>query len=256
MLIASHYWEMPMDFTMIAVWVGVIILLVIARQMMTMKENSGLLLRLNGVLEQVRQQAMELSRTNLELQTEIGERIEAQEQLAYNALHDPLTSLPNRSFLLSRLGRAVEQGRRLENYSCALLFLDVDQFKAVNDTLGHSAGDELLAAFGSRLHGCLRTVDTVARFGGDEFVILLEDLRTPDEAVDCARRIQRQMEIPFHVKDCTITVTTSIGIVAGFQDYAELDEIIHDADLAMYQAKTLGKARYEVFTASLQRQHG
>ncbi len=200
LLVASHYWPMTMDFRWMALGFGAIILIVLMRQLMTLEENSRLLLQLRGALDQLQQQASILSKTNLELQSEISERQHAEKQLAFSAQHDALTGLPNRAFLVERLQDILVLTRR-RNYCCTLLYLDLDQFKVINDSLGHNAGDEILIGVASRLQSCVRAHDVVARFGGDEFVILLEDSRQMSDAILCANRILDKLKTPFEIQD-------------------------------------------------------
>ncbi len=178
---------------------------------------------------------------------DITERKRAEEQLLHDALHDGLTGLPNRALFMDHLRHAVERARRSKEYSFAVLFLDLDRFKVVNDSLGHLAGDELLVAIARRLEGCARSIDTVARLGGDEFTVLLEDLKEPGEAVQLVERIQRAISAPFKLGAQEVFTTASIGIAPGETGYERAEDILRDADTAMYRAKSLGKARHEIF---------
>lgn len=224
--------------------VGVVIALVLVRQMATLRENDFL-------FTQVRQQALTLSQTNQELQVEIEERRRAEQQLAHDTLHDALTGLPNRVLFLDRLRHAIELTRRRQGYHFAVLFLDLDHFKVVNDSLGHTVGDQLLISIAHRLRLCLRAGDTVARLGGDEFVILLEDTGRADDAPLAANRLLETLKQPFHLNGHEFPVTASIGIIADAGSYDRPEDILRDADIAMYQAKTNGKARSEVFSVEL-----
>ena len=246
LLVASHYWPMAMDFRWMALGFGAIILIVLMRQLMTLEENSRLLLQLRGALDQLQQQASILSKTNLELQSEISERQHAEKQLAFSAQHDALTGLPNRAFLVERLQDILVLTRR-RNYCCTLLYLDLDQFKVINDSLGHNAGDEILIGVASRLQSCVRAHDVVARFGGDEFVILLEDSRQMSDAILCANRILDKLKTPFEIQDRQLFLSTSIGILPSLKGYTDTEDVIRDADIAMYRAKSHGKARFEIF---------
>ena len=172
------------------------------------------------------------------------------EQLQHDAFHDALTGLPNRALFKDRLGQAIERfNRRLEG-GFAVLFLDFDRFKVINDSLGHAVGDALLVALGERLKGCVRPADTVARLGGDEFTILLEDVSV-EGAAQTAERIQAVLKRPFLLSDKQVPITVSIGIVPAAAGYDRAEDVLRDADLAMYRAKALGKAGYQVFTAEL-----
>ncbi len=183
--------------------------------------------------------------------TDITHRKETEEQLVYEAFHDPLTGLPNRSLFTNRLMRAISKSRQLDNYRFAVLFLDLDRFKLVNDSLGHLAGDELLVGIAERLKECVRSVDTVARLGGDEFTILLEELKTKEDAFVVAQRIQETLTDPFYICQQDIFASTSIGIVLGHARYEGPEDLLRDADTALYQAKEHGKARYEVFDVEM-----
>ncbi len=190
-------------------------------------------------------------------QTDITRRKEAEERLLYDALHEPLTSLPNRTMLLDRLDQAIKAMRRHPETMCAILFIDLDRFKIINDSLGHHVGDELLIETAKRLEACFRPSDTVARFGGDEFAILLNDLKTPADAAQAAERVQRALMHPFRINDRELTLSASIGIALtssedpGAGAYEAPEEMLRDADVAMYQAKAQGRARYAVFDASM-----
>jgi diguanylate cyclase (GGDEF)-like protein len=174
------------------------------------------------------------------------ERKRLEAQLAHRALHDPLTGLPNRALFLDRLGVALDRSRR-NNASIAVLFLDVDNFKQVNDSLGHAAGDRLLSGLADRLQSMLRPMDTVARFGGDEFTFLFEELTTEREVILIAERIGRAVRLPIHLEEGDTTVTVSIGISVVTDPTIPAEAVIREADSAMYRAKQLGRSRYELF---------
>jgi Amt family ammonium transporter len=174
------------------------------------------------------------------------ERKRSEVQLAHRALHDPLTGLPNRALFLDRLGVALDRSRRT-NGAVAVLFLDVDNFKQVNDSLGHAAGDQLLAVLADRLRAMLRPMDTVARFGGDEFTLLFEDLDGEREVVLVAERISRAARVPIRLEDNEVTITVSIGIAMVDDPSVPPDTVIREADAAMYRAKERGRSRYELF---------
>ncbi len=177
------------------------------------------------------------------------ERNRSEVQLAHRALHDPLTGLPNRALFLDRLGVALDRSRRTGT-AVAVLFLDVDEFKEVNDNLGHAAGDRLLEGLGERLRTMLRPMDTVARFGGDEFTFLFEDLATEREAILIAERISRAAGLPIMLPDGEESVTVSIGIAMVRDPAVAADSVIREADAAMYRAKELGRARFELYDES------
>jgi diguanylate cyclase (GGDEF)-like protein len=186
-------------------------------------------------------------------QTDIDARKKAEEQLLHDVVHDALTGLPNRTLFLDRLSQVLERANRSAEYTFAVLFLDLDQFKVINDSLGHNAGDELLVAIGQLFRRSLRSTDTVARLGGDEFVILLDDLHDPNEAVRVAMRIQDALKAPFQVQGQFAYTSASIGIVSSVHGYERTMDILRDADIAMYQAKAMGKACYAVFEPSMRK---
>jgi diguanylate cyclase (GGDEF)-like protein/PAS domain S-box-containing protein len=177
---------------------------------------------------------------------DISERKEIEDRLAHQATHDPLTALPNRSLLLDRLDQALRRARR-NHRRVAVLFLDLDHFKVVNDSLGHGLGDRLLIAIAERLQTALRPADTVARFGGDEFVVLCEDLVNQEDAVAIADRVNDAISGPFVIDDTEVFVGVSIGIAFPDDNEADPETLIRDADAAMYQAKDRGRARWVVF---------
>jgi diguanylate cyclase (GGDEF)-like protein len=168
--------------------------------------------------------------------------------LAHLAFHDVLTNLPNRARFLERLGRALE---RSQPGSLAVLFLDLDNFKFVNDSLGHEAGDRLLVQVASRLQGCVRPADTLARLGGDEFTILLQDIHGASEAAAVMERVLTQLQAPIHLGGQEVFVTTSAGIAVNDAETLQPEDLLRAADIAMYRAKTDGKARYTVFNTTM-----
>ena len=180
-------------------------------------------------------------------QTDITERKQAEEKLLHDALHDALTGLPNRSLFMDRLGQAMAFRQRRADYRFAVLFLDVDRFKTVNDSLGHMRGDQLLVQVARRVVACVRPGDTVARLGGDEFAVLLEDYFEPDEPLRAAERIHQALAAPHDLEGTEVFATASIGVAMGAPGYARAEEVLRDADTAMYRAKDLGRARHAVF---------
>jgi diguanylate cyclase (GGDEF)-like protein len=251
LLIESSIQNARTGFLPMAIGVGIIIILVIARRVVTHIDNTRLNDQLEHALEEVRRQALALTQTNVDLQIEITERKRAEEQLSHDALHDWLTGLPNRMLFTDRLGQAIEYTQRRPDYPFSVLFLDLDQFKIINDSLGHKIGDELLIEVSKRLLKCLRSSDTVARLGGDEFVILLENTDGENSATYVTERILREFEMPFRLEEQDIFMTVSIGIVLNVLGYNNPDEVLKDADLAMYRAKELGKAQSVVFSQNL-----
>ncbi len=183
-------------------------------------------------------------------QTDITDRKRFEDQLAQQAFYDTLTGLPNRALFIDRLALAVTRARRRRSSMFSILFLDVDRFKDVNDSLGHLKGDLLLTAIARRLETCVRPGDTVARLGGDEFTILLDDMRDPADAVQVADRIIEQMTKPFQLEGHEVFATASIGIAPGAH-YEKPEDLLRDADTAMYRAKERGKNCYEVFDAAM-----
>ena len=193
----------------------------------------------------------------VQLQTtsrDVTERIQVQNQLKHDALHDGLTGLPNRHFFMKRLELAIQRAYRLENYHFAVLFLDLDRFKVVNDSLGHLVGDQLLIAIAEKLQATLRKMDLAARLGGDEFVILLEEIKDIQEAVRITERIFAELQTPMMIEGREVYTTSSVGIVLGTKDYVQASHLLRDADIAMYRAKNKGKARYEIFDTEMHTQ--
>ena len=184
---------------------------------------------------------------------EITDRKKVQEQLIFSASHDQLTGLPNRVLFLDRLQVVIDRIHRHRQTTAGVLFIDVDEFKVVNDCLGHAAGDEFIVEVGNRLRGCMRSDGTVARIGGDEFTVLLEDIAEPSDAIRVAQRIQAAVAGPFLLLGQEVCKSVSIGIaLASSDDSAE--SVVHNADLAMYRAKAKGKACSELFDSTMHEQ--
>jgi diguanylate cyclase (GGDEF)-like protein len=183
---------------------------------------------------------------------DVTERVEAQEAFRHAALHDSLTNLPNRAFFVELVERALAQVRSQPSHQCAVLFIDVDRFKTINDSLGHQAGDELLKRVSQRLASCVRDGDTLARLGGDEFTILLNGVHGAEEAVAIAERIQVAIHAPFVLDGREVSTSASIGIALNRPDHGGSDDFMRDADIAMYRAKSAGRARHELFDADMQ----
>ncbi|HWU75426.1 MAG TPA: EAL domain-containing protein [Rhodanobacter sp.] len=183
----------------------------------------------------------------LALRKEIVERERVQEQLKHQVMHDPLTGLANRSFLRDRIDRVLDLTRSALAQHCALLYLDVDRFKVINDSLGHLAGDEVLKEVASRLSSCVRHPDLVARLSGDEFAILVEEVMQPADASLVAQRVMDALAAPMQVAGKDIQVNASIGIAIGDDHYLEADEILRDADIALYRAKARGRKCHQLY---------
>ncbi|CAB1083602.1 diguanylate cyclase/phosphodiesterase (GGDEF & EAL domains) with PAS/PAC sensor(s) [Olavius algarvensis Delta 1 endosymbiont] len=183
--------------------------------------------------------------------TDISELKEAERQIYHQAFHDTLTNLPNRTLFMEHLNMAIKRGKRRQDYNFAVLYLDIDRFKLVNDSHGHIVGDLLLTAFADRIHASLREIDILARFGGDEFVILLEDIEEGNYASMVAERLQQELKLPFVVNDEEVYAPSSFGVVDRTQDYDLPEDIIRDADTAMYHAKEKGRAQFKVFDKKL-----
>ena len=198
---------------------------------------------------------------------DITDRKRVEDMLAHNILHDRLTALPNRALFLDRLRQVLVRARRHTDYKFAVLFIDIDEFRRVNESLGHSAGDQMLLELGKRLVGCFRESDTVsrtgehsgqppssdvlARLGGDEFTVLLEDVCHPSDAIRVAQRIQAKLARPFEALGQDIVLEASVGIVMSSITYLGPDEILRDAELALYRAKSSGKAQAIVFDPAM-----
>ena len=182
---------------------------------------------------------------------DISDRKKAEESIHHAAFHDALTGLPNRTLFSDRLRMAVERAKRDEDYHFAVIFIDLDRFKIVNDSLGHGIGDQLLIDLSRRLEHGTRAVDTVARLGGDEFAILQEDIASLADTTDLAERLQRSLREPFILDGHPFSTTASMGIAYSVAGYERPEEILRDADTAMYRAKANGKARHEVFDRSM-----
>jgi diguanylate cyclase (GGDEF)-like protein/PAS domain S-box-containing protein len=182
---------------------------------------------------------------------DVSARRRAEAELYHNAYHDSLTQLSNRTHFNEQLARAIARVQRHPEQRFAVMYLDFDRFKMVNDSLGHKAGDELLVNLARRLQSVLRPTDLIARLGGDEFAILLEDIARERDAVELTERIQKELMRPFQLGDMEVTVTASIGITFSSNGYQTAEQIIRDADIAMYKAKSKGKAQYALFDASL-----
>jgi len=203
---------------------------------------------LNQDLEKkVYQRTIKLKTVVQKLRQEINERRRVQQQLVHDALHDSLTGLPNRALLMERIDFAIAHAKRNQNYRYGLLFIDLDRFKVINDSLGHLIGDQLLIAVSNLLQECVRENDLVARLGGDEFVILLDGIESIQDVTSIGERIQQELRSPFELEDQQIFTSASIGIVFSSHEYSNPADLMRDADIAMYRSKDEGKSRYTIF---------
>jgi diguanylate cyclase (GGDEF)-like protein len=201
--------------------------------------------------EQAERHVEELSHYIAKLESAQAELSESKEHFRHAAYHDTLTALPNRMLFTDHLRLAIERTRRDETYAFAVLFLDVDRFKNINDSLGHTYGDQLLTEIAGRLLSCTRQLDTVARFGGDEFAILVDGIGVPEDAVRVAQKIQQELLVPFDLNGHEAFTSASIGIALSGTSYIHPEDLLRDADTAMYRAKDSGKARHEVFDRAM-----
>ncbi|MEA5513458.1 EAL domain-containing protein [Nodularia sp. UHCC 0506] len=210
------------------------------------------ILHLNNELEKrVKERTLELEKTLEILQKEIAARQQLQSKLLDMVLHDSLTGLPNRFMFSKRLEKSLQMAKQESNYKFAVLFLDCDRFKVINDSLGHLVGDELLIAIAHRLKLCLKSNETLARLGGDEFGIILENLPDIDAAIQVAESILEQLSLSFKLSRYEVFMNASIGINWGSKDYEQPEYLLRDADTAMYRAKALGRARYHLFDPAM-----
>ncbi|MGY3039777.1 diguanylate cyclase (GGDEF)-like protein [Rhodanobacter sp. TND4EL1] len=212
---------------------------------LTRRRSAETLRRAYGELEQ------RVEQRTLALRKEIIERERMQDQLRHQVMHDSLTGLPNRSYLRDRIDRVLATMRHNAEQRCALLYLDVDRFKIINDSLGHLAGDEVLKEVANRLAACVRHPDLVARLAGDEFAILLEQEELPPAAASVAQRILDALGPPMLIAGKELQVTASVGIAMGDDHYAAADEMLRDADIALYRAKELGRKRFAMYDETL-----
>lgn len=211
-----------------------------------------------SVLEFFSEKPMELGGLQMDaisaLSTRLSRTVERkqwEDKMVHNAFHDALTDLPNRALFQDRLSQAVSRTRRNSEHRFAVIFLDLDRFKVVNDSKGHRVGDQLLVQVGARLKACLRTTDTVARLGGDEFAILLDDIKKMSDVPRTVERIRRQLQLPISLEECELSVLGSMGIALSSTGYERAEDMLRDADTAMYRAKSKGKGRHEIFDRTM-----
>jgi diguanylate cyclase (GGDEF)-like protein len=186
-----------------------------------------------------------------ELHRVLAAQAAGEEQLRHGMLHDALTGLANRALFMDRLAQAMRRARRHEQARFCVLFLDLDRFKVVNDSLGHESGDQLLLTVSRRLQGCVRSEDTVARLGGDEFAVLVEHIEDEHDAVRVAERIHLSLAAPVNLGGYDVFTSASIGIVSSAVELEEPEYVIRGADMAMYRAKSAGRSRYEMFDRAM-----
>jgi diguanylate cyclase (GGDEF)-like protein len=201
----------------------------------------------------VEQRTAELVEAYNQLKKETNKREKVEKELTYDAFHDRLTGLSNRDLFMNRLDHLIQQKKREKDYLYAVLILDLDHFKVINDSLGHAIGDRLLISISKKLLNLLRSGDTIARWGGDEFVLILDKMKKESDATLVAERIQKELEKPVILDDHEVFTTVTTGIALCSDDYENPEEVIRDADTALNRAKSLGRARYEMFDSEMHR---
>ncbi len=204
--------------------------------------------------EKVKERTAELNKSNESLKKQIEQRKEIELKLIHDAHHDALTSLPNRVMFNNRLELAIASKKRHKDHKYALLFVDLDRFKNINDTLGHHAGDQFLIEVAERINGCKRSHDLLARLGGDEFVVLVDKFQDIEDVEAIADRIVNELALPYTIDEKEVFSGASVGIAEITEDYHHPDDALRDADAAMYQAKNLGRNRYILFNISMRNQ--
>jgi diguanylate cyclase (GGDEF)-like protein len=254
LLFDRHFRTLPMSFQQVFMFTVAVWVLVFLRLVITNVDIKRLANKIDEYVAMVKRQSTDLEKINAGLEEEMALRIEAdrdreqvEERLRFDALHDYLTQLPNRALMTDRLEMAIARTKRT-NIPYSVIILDLDEFKQINDTKGHSAGDDLLVCVADRLKMCIRANDTVARLGGDEFIILLENTEKDDAVFVTCDRILREFHAPFVITDeLQAYISLSMGVVENITDYENSSDVLRDADIAMYYAKEKGKSRYEVF---------
>ncbi|PSB16493.1 PAS domain S-box protein [Phormidesmis priestleyi ULC007] len=212
------------------------------------KDNTGFWVDLNTV--PIRDEQGQVTHF-VSVMREVTERKQVEEQLRLNAFHDSLTGLPNRLLFMERLAQTVTRSRQSADHQFAVLFLDLDRFKVINDSLGHLIGDQLLIAIARRLEACVSREDTVSRLGGDEFTILLERIQNLEDAKKIAERVHQTLSTPFNLNGHEVFTSASIGITLSTTDYELPEDLLRGADIAMYRAKASGRACHEVFDTEM-----
>ncbi len=207
--------------------------------------------RTDNFIEDLKERNRNLERAYTRLKREIEDRRRAEKRLHHQAYHDSLTGLPNRALFLGRLQEVLRNSRKSKKHDYAVLYMDVDRFNAINDSFGHMTGDQVLIKIAERLRNCLRRSETLARFSGDEFAVLLEGTADADESILIARRIKDALKEPFSVNGKDVHISLGIGIVPGGEKYSSTVELLRDADIAMYGAKTKGRAEFQTYDEAL-----
>ncbi len=247
LLIPSHYNGLPWSFETNVALTGLMIVMIMVRQIISLAENERLNLRLNKALELVKDQSEELQQANKALEVQIIAHQEARVRLSYEANHDHLTGLPNRTYLMDFLQNAILTARDRPDAHSVVMFLDCDHFKLINDSMGHVAGDEVLVQVAQRIRDCLRSNDVVARLGGDEFIIYLPETNGAEGTLRAAERLMAELKKPFSARGQEVYLGASIGVVTQLGSYINPTEILRDADIAMYKAKEEGRSRFKLF---------
>ena len=223
----------------------------IAAAIHRVKADAKLKLYSKDIEEIIFDRTQQLQQSNFQLRQQVEQRRKSELKLYYDAHHDTLTKLPNRAMFSERLEQSIKHLQRHTNHRFGVLFIDLDRFKVINDTLGHHIGDELLIQVSERILQCIRGNDILSRLGGDEFVILLDSISHPDDAEEIANRIIETIKQPFAVEDKQLHTSVSIGITICDQHYKSATEVLRDADAAMYQAKAMGRSRLMFFDQAM-----
>lgn len=248
----NHY--LSIQYNVLIYWLGLLMGLALIRQSIMIEENVNLTGGLQKALEEGKLQEAALAQSNRALGDEIEIRKNVEAQLLHAAFHDHLTGLPNRALFLDHLMHSLEYAKRHSNYGFAVLFMDLDDFKLINDSLGHTFGDKMLMKLARILEACIRGSDIISRFGGDEFIFLIEDGAGVEGVTATANRILKIVSTPFEVEGQEVHLSASMGIVSYNPSYHQIEELMQDADIAMYRAKTHGKGKYELFHPEMRHQ--
>jgi len=248
--IERHYQVQALEvFAVVFVFSVLMIVLIRREEMRRVNVELALQESHNQLESRVQRRTEALSQANETLQTEIRQRKRAEKQLQHDALHDVLTGLPNRNLFMNHLEKSVKSKLRDKDYLYAVMFIDLDDFKMINDSMGHEAGDILLKTVATRLLSCLRPGDTLARFGGDEFVALITNFNDVNDLSGLAERMNETVAQEVFIHEQGVVIHASTGIALGSDKYVENAKILRDADSAMYQAKKSGSGKYFIFEA-------